>query len=76
MVDRNNNEITRIGRYGNMDSAGPNSAIPTPEIAFAWPMNVSAGERYLYVSDVYNDRIVRTKLEYRKSAEKSFSYNK
>ncbi|PCJ60269.1 MAG: hypothetical protein COA79_08845 [Planctomycetota bacterium] len=69
VVDRNNNPILRIGNYGNMDAAGPQSSVKDKKMYFAWPNNISVDDKYIYVSDLYNDRIVRGKLIYRKSAE-------
>jgi hypothetical protein len=69
VIDRNNNPITSIGRYGNMDALGPRSAHPDPAIGFAWPMNCSVGDKYLYVGDPLNDRITRIRIEYLAEAE-------
>ncbi len=64
VVDTNTNPIVRFGEYGNMDSGGPGSAIPTPDIPFAWPQYVAVSNEAVYVSDVINRRVVRVKLEY------------
>jgi hypothetical protein len=64
VVDRNNNLINRFGRYGNADAAGPGSTMPDVDLPVAWPACVSAGDKYLYVGDTVNDRVVRTKLVY------------
>ncbi len=50
IADHDGNQLARIGRYGNADSAGP-------EIAFAWPAFVSVSGGKLYVSDATNRRI-------------------
>ncbi|KKK78230.1 hypothetical protein LCGC14_2845660, partial [marine sediment metagenome] len=42
-----------------MDSRGPDSLIPTPAIAFAWPQYVALSDKAIYVADVINRRIVR-----------------
>jgi hypothetical protein len=57
MLDGNGNRVARIGGYGNSDSAGPGSAIPEPEIAFAWPAYVDAAGERIFVSDPSNRRI-------------------
>lgn len=57
MLDAAGNQIARIGRYGNVESAGPGSRVPDPRIAFAWPACVSTAEGKLYVSDFVNRRI-------------------
>ncbi len=64
VIDTNANPIARFGSYGNMDSAGPKSAIPEPAIPFAWPQYVAVSNEAVYVSDVINRRVVRVKLEY------------
>lgn len=64
MLDTNGNQIARIGRYGNADSAGIGSKIPEPEIAFAWPCFVSINQGKLMVSDPVNRRITLIKFEY------------
>jgi hypothetical protein len=44
MLDTNGNQMLRIGRYGNVDDAGP-------DIRFAWPAFVSVAKGKVYVSD-------------------------
>jgi hypothetical protein len=58
-----------FGSYGNQDSAGPGSAVPKPEIAFAWPSNVGVSDEAVYVGDPVSQRITRVKLSY--AAEES-----
>ena len=62
VLDTNGNEIGAFGQYGNQDSAGPGSAVSTPEIPFAWPTAIGVSDRAAYVSDILNRRIVRVKL--------------
>ncbi|MCX7804350.1 MAG: hypothetical protein N3A38_04075 [Planctomycetota bacterium] len=70
MLDAAGNPIAGIGRYGNADSAGPGSAVPDPEIAFAWPAFVAAGtDGKLYVSDSVNRRVTIVRFERRAEAE-------
>ncbi len=64
VVDASGNPVTRFGGYGNMDSAGPKSKIPVPEIPFAWPQYVAVSNEAVYVADVISRRIVRVKLDY------------
>lgn len=64
VIDANGNAVLRFGRYGNMDSQGPKSAVPTPEIALAWPQFVAVSHEAAYVSDIVNRRILRVKLKY------------
>ena len=64
MLDTNGNQIGRIGRYGNADSAGPKSKVPEPEIAFAWPAYVSVAGGKLYVSDPSNRRVTVVRFDH------------
>lgn len=57
--DNSNNEIVRIGGYGNFDSQGPNSKEPRPAIPLGWPVTAGASDRYIYVGDALNHRVVR-----------------
>ena len=50
VLDTNGNLITRVGRYGNADDAGP-------EIAFAWPTFVSVAGGKLVVGDATSQRL-------------------
>ena len=64
MLDTNGNQLARIGRYGNADSAGAGSKVPEPEIAFGFPMNVSVSGGKLYVSDAVNRRVTAVKFDH------------
>jgi hypothetical protein len=64
VVDTNNNGITTFGKYGNEDSGGPDARIKKPEIPLAWPSYVAVSDRWAYVADTVNRRIVRVKLAY------------
>lgn len=57
LLDTAGNQIARIGRYGNADSAGTGSKVPAPEIAFAWPAHVSVAAGKVFVADGSNSRI-------------------
>jgi DNA-binding beta-propeller fold protein YncE len=57
VIDTNNNAITTFGRYGNED--GGAAAIP-----LAWPTYVAVSDRWAYVADTVNRRVVRVKLAY------------
>jgi NHL repeat len=65
VLDANGNEIMRFGKYGNIDSAGPRSSIPTPDIPLAWPTGVAVAGNKAYVLDRINRRIVIVNLTYR-----------
>ena len=70
VVDAGGNLILHIGQYGNEDSRGPGTMpVGGDGIAFAWPWYVSVTDRYLYVSDSVNDRIVVVKLDYHRNVE-------
>ena len=57
--DNAGNEIARFGRYGNFDSQGPQSAEPKPDIPLGWPIAVGASDKFIYVGDCLNHRVVR-----------------
>jgi len=58
--DNADNEIISFGGYGNWDAQGPGSAEPKPEIPLGWPIFASASDKYIYVGDGLNHRVVRT----------------
>jgi hypothetical protein len=64
VVDTNNNPITTFGKYGNEDSGGPGARVKTPDIPLAWPSYVAVSDRWAYVADTVNRRVVRVKLAY------------
>jgi hypothetical protein len=64
VLDVAGNPIARVGTFGNMDSRGPESPVPEPEIAFGWPIAVEcAGERLL-VADLVNRRVSVVRFEH------------
>jgi DNA-binding beta-propeller fold protein YncE len=62
VIDANANELVRFGEYGNMDSRGPGSPIPEPEIPVGWPAHVAANRDFAYLSDRMNRRVVAVRL--------------
>ncbi|MCX7804344.1 MAG: hypothetical protein N3A38_04045 [Planctomycetota bacterium] len=67
IVDNAGNEIAKFGYYGNPDSRGPDSAMPEPDIAFGWPMAVSAGHIHkgrIFVADTLNHRVARLEVRH------------
>jgi hypothetical protein len=64
VLDTNGNEICTFGSYGNQDSAGAESLVPTSYIPFAWPNAIGVSDLAVYVGDLLNRRIVRVKLNY------------
>jgi len=57
--DNAGKEIVKFGHYGNLDCQGPESKEPKPEIPLGWPVTVGASDKYIYVGDCLNHRIVR-----------------
>ena len=69
VLDSAGNEIQRIGSYGNMDSRGPDSPVPEPEIALGWPIATVCAHGRVYVADLVNRRVVSVRLEHAVTAE-------
>ena len=57
--DNAGNEIVRFGGYGNFDCQGPASQEPQPAIPLGWPVTAGASDRFIYVGDCLNHRVVR-----------------
>ena len=68
-MDMNGNPICEIGRYGNADTRGPKDStvrIGGPEIAIAHCSYLTVlSDRWLYIGDDGNGRIIRVRLGYR-----------
>jgi hypothetical protein len=74
VIDTNNNEIVRVGRYGNVDDGMPlvkQGGPPNPrsiggdEVALMHPqMLATETDRRLFIGDLGNQRIVCVKLGY------------
>ncbi|HOX07061.1 MAG TPA: hypothetical protein PK280_11725 [Planctomycetota bacterium] len=62
--DNADNELTRFGGYGNYDAQGPKSTEPKPEIPLGWPVFAQPSEKYIYVGDGLNHRVVRVDKAY------------
>jgi hypothetical protein len=56
--DNADNEIVKFGSYGNFDSTGPDV------IPLGWPVTAGASDRYVYVGDALNHRVVRVDKRY------------
>jgi hypothetical protein len=70
VLDSNGNLITRVGQYGNADSAGPESAVPLAGDGvglFHAAFVASHTDRRLFIADAGNGRIVSVKLDYHAS---------
>jgi len=57
--DNAGNEIISFGHYGNFDCQGPDSRESRPEIPLGWPVTAGASDRFIYVGDCLNHRVVR-----------------
>lgn len=67
VLDTAGNLILRIGKYGNVDNAGPGSLIPFggDEVSLFHPLYVGTHtDRRIYISDVGNGRLLSVKLNY------------
>jgi hypothetical protein len=67
VLDNAGNLILRIGRYGNVDNAGPNSLIPLDGdgVSLFHPLYVGTHtDRRIYISDIGNGRLISVKLDY------------
>jgi sugar lactone lactonase YvrE len=61
MIDPAGNLIHRIGRYGNVDDAGPAAR---DQAYFCMPLACAYGNDRVYVTDAGNHQVVGIKLEY------------
>jgi hypothetical protein len=59
LLDNADNHILTFGGYGNWDAQGPQSAEPKPEIPLGCPILAGASDKYIYVGDMLNHRVVR-----------------
>ncbi|MBL8025574.1 MAG: T9SS type A sorting domain-containing protein [Fibrobacteres bacterium] len=64
VIDNNENSILSFGDYGNTDSRGPGSMVPSPEFPILWPTGVATSENYIYVTDMGNERLVRVQMDF------------
>jgi len=63
-LDAAGNELARLGGYGNVDSAGPKSAVPEPAIPLTWPNAVAVGDGKIYIADRKSRRLVVVRMKY------------
>jgi hypothetical protein len=71
VYDENGNPISRFGEYGNMDSAGPNSRIPVPEIPLAYAFRLAVSDKAVYINDTHAQRVMKVRLDYAETVELS-----
>lgn len=62
--DNSGNEIVSFGAYGNYDCQGAGSKETSPAIPLGWPITAGASERFIYVGDCLNHRVVRVDRQY------------
>jgi hypothetical protein len=70
IIDANGNLITRVGQYGNADSAGPKSLVPLggDEVGLVHGAYVAVHtDKRLFIADPDNARIVSVRLQYHAS---------
>jgi hypothetical protein len=67
VLDTNGNELTHFGGYGNSENRGPESAsesLNKPDIALGWLIGVGATDKYVYLPDSVNRRLLRAEITY------------
>jgi hypothetical protein len=64
LLDNADNQILSFGGYGNWDAQGPKSSEPKPEIPLGWPIVAGASDKYVYVGDGLNHRVVRVDKQF------------
>lgn len=61
VLDTAGNEMLTVGAYGNQDSFGTPG---TPDVAFNWFTGLAATDRFIYVADCGNHRIVKLAIQH------------
>jgi len=65
VLDTAGNPITHFGGFGNTENRGPESTEPSlkkPDLAFAWLAGVGITDKYAYMGDSMNKRLLRARL--------------
>lgn len=73
IIDKNQNEIKRIGEYGNNNSFTPNSM--EPKIGFSWPTCIKTNDEACFISDKVNRRIIRLNYTFQDMAKLTIEKN-
>ena len=77
-IDRAGNEMIRVGKYGNEDCEGGGSdkrhpdldnVVVDPEIPLSYPKGIAVYKDWLFISDMYSHRVMRSKLDYAERQE-------
>jgi hypothetical protein len=68
VYDENGNKIARFGDYGTMDSQGPLSSSPYPEIPLSYADRFAVSDKAIYINDGHAQRILKARLDYKETA--------
>jgi hypothetical protein len=69
LIDTAGNELLRIGRWGNMDSYGPGSPVPEPDIPLMFPSATALSKNALFITEWRHGRILKVRLGYHQHAK-------
>jgi len=75
MIDTAGNEVLRIGRWGNMDSYGPQSPVPDPEIPLMFPSATALSKNALFITEWRHARILKVRLHYHQQGQAEVRVN-
>jgi hypothetical protein len=66
VIDTEGNPILAFGTYGNRDSMGglEGDLVPTKDIPLAWPNSVEVTDKYIYVGDIVNIRLLQLEKKF------------
>jgi hypothetical protein len=64
VIDNSGNTVLEFGEYGNADSRGPGSLVPTADIPLAWPVGAAATDDYIYLTDMINTRLLQVRMDF------------
>lgn len=66
VMDNEGNPILAFGTYGNRDSMGglEGELVPTKDIPLAWPNSVEVTDKYIYVGDIVNIRLLQLEKKF------------
>jgi len=62
VLDKNGNEVARVGTYGNRDCRGEGSLYPLPAIPLNNPRMAVANDDYVWTQDYDHQRVLRCRL--------------
>ena len=66
VIDNEGNPILAFGTYGNRDSMGglEGDLVPTKDVPLAWPNSVEVTDKYIYVGDIVNTRLLQLEKKF------------